>query len=206
MLLVSTGVPSPLNAQLVDGVTDKYLRTFISTSAGVELGTVDLTHEARGNYTGFYTFPSDGYFYATHKVYIDSGRTVEDSVYNIKTDVYRSGPIDTTGGGGGGGGAYNLDMTTAIDHCTDIMEFLVWMDYTEDTIEAPLSADLSVFDGAGNLIFTFPTNTTPSPQGVFRFIKPTASNYILRDKTYVTSIVITVGAKTLQKLKSFTVF
>jgi hypothetical protein len=90
MITATVGYPAPIDLQLDDGATDRYPRAYVFTDAGVSLGTVDLIHQDKGDYTGFFTFSSAGYFLVHFVTYLDAARTIEDVDYTRDTDLYRA--------------------------------------------------------------------------------------------------------------------
>jgi hypothetical protein len=213
MIRAYTGVPSPIFLRLYNGATNKYPIALVKKEDGTPITTVSLTHQANGRYISSVIFPTNGYYYVDFIVYDDVGHTIKNVDNSEITDLYLAEPTGTLTPediaaivSASSAANRDIDMTTTIDSATDTIEFLVWSDLNHDTIEDPISAVMSVFNGAGTLIFSLPINSSPTAQGVFYFTKTPITGVIARGETYVVSITIVAGLTSLQKLKSFTVF
>ena len=93
MPVVKVGDPIPLQLQLPDGDTDKFVQVHLHDSGGTPLGgsPVALPHDSEGSYEDLSTvlMPDTAEVVGTFEVYKDAGFTQKSAVYCDASELYQ---------------------------------------------------------------------------------------------------------------------
>jgi hypothetical protein len=205
MILADVGVPSPLQLQLTDGAEDKGVRARVRRSNGELLGTVDLGHIAEGCYGGSFTFPDQNFYYATFTVYTSPSFSLEDKIYEKKTDTYRA-IIPTYFGPDISNLATKADvsvlariqvvnkMSTTFNDASGEQEVIVWSEKDRRRVLTAEDCHIWVKDNNGAIKWAGAAST-PNADGIFKFISPISmvvdSNYYIVMTIKVEGIYVT---------------
>lgn len=228
------GVPFLLDLQLYDGFTSAYVKAYLKTSAGTLFQTQTLLHVGSGLYTGFGTIPSVGEYTVQYIVYSDAAYTIENLRYILSEEIIKieapkasQSSVDNiqTSVNGVSQQITNLasdlenlvgqievdlenscvNMTTGVITSTKTQEILAWLEVNGVLIMDPISCSILLKDGSGNTVYNFGSNSTPLPNGFFRFTQPSADAALGKGQTYLAVIDITHGTKTYSAIRGLTV-
>lgn len=89
-LKIKLGAEVPVVLQLSDGDTGLFPAASIYDNEGNLLQTVNLSHDANGNYAPgtAYTMPNENFIKVIYITYTDSGRTTESTQHGRVVDVF----------------------------------------------------------------------------------------------------------------------
>jgi len=101
---------------------------------------------------------------------------------------------------------FDCQMATAIDPATDTITFQVWLEQANSVVISPQTAEINVYNSAGNPVISGLTSSSPSSVGVFTLSQINASNTLAANQAYTVTVTITQGVNTYETTKAFTVF
>jgi hypothetical protein len=98
-----------------------------------------------------------------------------------------------------------VNITTGVITATKTQEIMAWLEIDGQVIMDPIQCQIIIKDGLGATIHDFGVNTTPLPNGFFRYLKTSADLLLGKGQTYVAAVSILHGAKTYTALRGLTV-
>lgn len=97
-------------------------------------------------------------------------------------------------------------LSVTINTTTDVLEAAAWLTSEGRVVTDATEATFAVFDAEDQLSFTVGPNTTPGPNGIFRFTRANASLVLERGKAYSAKVTIKRGSDTFNLLLPLAVF